>query len=449
MPLSAPTVSPYYPWDQINIPNTPPPSYPSPPDPPSLADLCRPHRPSLPLPRGALVTGHPGKLTRSLDILPALYHAGAWTSGYANIVRYMAARGVCDIDHDLTASQRADTLAYASYLGSRGAALLAFSLYVSPSAWAALTRPAYSQLLRFPLTWTVPLKLRAAAIAKTEHLGLDHLAADVDPEDGSSESKATTAPLTATGFLRLPAKPSVSDSMAPEQAAAIRLQSVTEDFFLVLDDLRGQGRYFLGRDKPSSLDFHVFGYLRLLKVRTPHPFMENCMRRSRPGSNLANFLEMMHAETVRWQKDEPHQHLPWVDHAAQGVVGMAARFTDGVVENTPGLGATWKRQRGDGVRHSEEQPADSLGALLTVGAAAAGAAAVGGALLFRALSPFGASLHHWDAPRPQLGGLYQFGSVGAMFEGLPGLDAPAKPSQAVRDTVHRDGVVEVAVDANP
>lgn len=360
----------------------------------------------------------------------------------------MAERGVCDIDRDLTAAQRADTLAYASYVGARGAALVAVSLYVSPSAWAALTRPAYSRLLRFPLTWTVPLKLRAAAVAKTEPLGLDHLAADVDPEDGSSEARATTAPLTATGFLRLPAKPGVSDSMAPEQAAAIRLQSVTEDFFLVLDDLRGQGRYFLGRDQPSSLDFLVFGYLRLLKVRTPHPFMENCMRRSRPGSNLAKFLEMMRAETIRWQEDEPRRHLPWVDPAAQGVVGMTARFADGVVENTPGFGATWKRWRGNGVRHTEEQPVDSWGVLLAVGAAAAGVAAAGGALLFRALSPFGASSHQWDA-RPQLGGLYQFGSVGAMFEGLPGLDAPAKPSQAVRDTLYRDGGVEVAVDAGP
>ncbi|KAK7914792.1 hypothetical protein PG985_012495 [Apiospora marii] len=378
-------------------------------------------------------------------VLPALHHAGTWISGYLNIVQHLAAHtSFTSADDDLTEAQRADALAYASYLSSRGSALLAFFLYVSPSAWTELTRPAYSSLLRFPLTWTVPLKIRSAAIAKTEHLGLDHLAADVDPEDGSSESKVT-APVTATGFLRLPTRPSVSVSMQPEQAAAIRLQSLLEDFFLTLDELRGNKAYFLGDEKPTSLDFLAFGCLRLLRVRTPHPFVEKCMARNPAGANLIKFLDTMQTNIIQWKDGYT---LPWTRPAAQSLVTLTSRFADNATENIPGVGDSWKSWRGDGVKESDGTR-DPTQVLFAVGAAVAGLAAVGGAVAFKALSPFGDTSHRWDAPKA---GLYQFGDIGTIFGSLPGFESPASPpipSPMERDTVYQGEKVEVAVDVEP
>lgn len=374
-----------------------------------------------------------------------MHHDGTWDSGYLNIVKYLAAHtSFTSVDDDLTEAQRADALAYASYLSSHGSALLAFFLYVSPSAWTELTRPAYSSLLRFPLTWTVPLKVRSAAIAKTEHLGLDHLAADVDPEDGSSESKVT-APITATGFLRLPARPSVSVSMQPEQAAAIRLQSLLEDFFLTLDELRGKKAYFFSDEKPTSLDFLAFGYLKLLRVRTPHPFVEKCMARNSAGSRLIKFLDTIQTEVIRWKDGHT---LPWTRPAAQSLITLTSHFTDDATGHIPGVGESWKSWRGDGVKDSDGMR-DPTQVLFAVGAAVAGLAAVGGAVVFKALSPFGAASHRWEAPKA---GLYQFGDIGTIFSSLPGLESPVPspiPSPMERDTVYQGEKVEVAVDVEP
>lgn len=356
----------------------------------------------------------------------------------------MATHTAHSIEDALSPSQQADSLAYASYLSSRASALLAFSLYVSPSAWADLTRPAYSSLVPFPLTWTVPLKLRAAAIEKTEHLGLDHLAADVDPEDGSSEFK-TTAPTTSTGFLRLPIRPSLGSVMQPEQTAAIRLQSLTENFFSVLVEALGASKYFLGREEPSPLDFLAFGYLRLLRVRTPHPFMETCMKRSQAGARLWKFLDVMHADIIRWQEGKPDVNLPWADATPRGIVGVAGRFVEGVADHIPALGQASKRWRGEGVK-TEEAGHDATQLVLAVGAAVAGLAAVGAAVLFKSLSPLGASVHRFEAPRAPAGGLHQFGAVGAMLSGLPDFEAAPRPSQSQSATVYRGDHVEVAVD---
>jgi sorting and assembly machinery component 37 len=290
----------------------------------------------------------------------------------------------------------------------------------------------------------VPLKLRAAAIAKTEHLGLDHLAADVDPEDGSSESK-TTAPTTSTGFLRLPIRPSVGSLMQPEQAAAIRLQSLTEDFFSVLDEALGGSKYFLGREEPSSLDFLAFGYLRLLRVRTPHPFMETCMKRSQAGSRLWKFLDAMHADTIRWQEGNPDADLPWTDATPRGVGGVTGQFVEGVADHVPALGPAWKKWRGEGVK-TEDAEHDTAQLMLTVGAAVAGLAALGAAVLFKSLSPLGASVHRFEAPRAPKGGLHQFGAIGDMLAGLPDFEAAPRPSQSQGGTVYKGEHVEVAVE---
>ncbi|KAK7756929.1 hypothetical protein SLS62_000945 [Diatrype stigma] len=371
-------------------------------------------------------------------VLPALSHRGTWTSGYANIVSYLAKHTSYSIDNDLTPLQKADSLACASYLTMRGSALLAMSLYVSPAAWARLTRPAYSSLLPFPLTWTVPPALRAAAVDKVEHLGLGHLAAEVDNADPSTDAAATT---TSTGFLRLPERFSPSSTLKPEQTAAIRLQGLAGDFFSVLDDLRGAKKYFLRDENPSSLDFLAYGYLALMQVQTPYPFLDTVMKRS--YSQLPEFTRGMRAAVPESGGAET-KDLPWqAPTTPNNTVSVLGRFADNFVESVPAIGDSWKRWRQGGVQGaSDDEVEDPTHLVLTVGAALAGLVAVGGGLLFKSLSPFGASIHRFEPEKGELTGLHRYGEIGAILQGLPAFSS-------TRDTLYHKGNVDVSVDVSP
>lgn len=349
----------------------------------------------------------------------------------------------CSIDDDdLTPMQRADSLACASYLTTRGSALLAMSLYVSPAAWARLTRPAYSSLLHFPLTWTVPPALRAAAVEKVEHLGLGHLAAEVDDADPSTDpSTDPAATTTSTGFLRLPARLGPSSTLKPEQTSAIRLQSLAGDFFSVLDDLRGEKKYFLRDEKPSSLDFLAYSYLQLMQVQTPHPFLDTVMKKS--YGRLLDFIQSMHDAMPFTSASGETKDLPWKAPVPAGPVGVLGRFADGVVENVPSLGDSWKRWRRGGMQAaSDDEVKDPTHLVLTIGGALVGLAAIGGGLLFRSLSPFGASIHRFEPEKEEKAGLHRFGEIGAILQGLPEFSP-------TRDTLYRKGNVDVSVDVEP
>ncbi|RYP74015.1 hypothetical protein DL770_007678 [Monosporascus sp. CRB-9-2] len=375
-------------------------------------------------------------------ILPALNHGGIWTSGYANVVSYLAKHHAsCSLDDDLTPPQRADSLACASFLATRGSALLAMSLYVSPATWAKLTRPAYSSLLPFPLTWTVPPAIRAAAIEKVEHLGLGHLAAEVDSGDPSTSPPAVST--TSTGFIRLPARLGPSSTLQPEQASAIRLQSLAGDFFSVLDELRGEKRFLLRDGKPSSLDFLAYGYLKLMQVQTPHPFLDSAMKRSH--RRLVGFVDEVHSSLPFALGDGASsvEDPPWQAPVPAGAVEVLGRFAHGVADSIPSAGDSWKRWRRGGVRDgADDKVKDPNQVALTVGGALLGLAALGGGLLFRSLSPFGANTHRFEPEKEDQTSLLRFGEVGAMLQALPVFP----PSS---DTLYHTGNVDVTVDVQP
>ncbi|KAI2628063.1 Tom37 C-terminal domain-containing protein [Hypomontagnella submonticulosa] len=341
--------------------------------------------------------------------LPALKHDGIWTSGYADIVKYLTSHVELHIDDDLTPLQRADSLACVSFLESRGAGLVAMSLYVSPKAWTEITRPAYSSLLPFPLTWTVPPAVRAAAIEKSEHLGIGYLAAEVDAEESPSSGLAET---TSTGFLKLRDRLGPSKTMQPEHTAAIRFQHFAEDFYSVLDRLRGDKKFFLRDDKPSSLDFLAYGYLRLMRIETPHPILMSALEKSYP--RLAAFAKELNASYGC------EQDLPWGEPALNSALGLIGRFAEGSVEAVPGVGDSWRKWRKGGVdSRARDDVRDPAQLIVAAGGAVASVAALGAVALFRAMAPFGASTHRFEAPREQQSGLRQFGEIGSILEGLP------------------------------
>ncbi|KAI1502932.1 outer mitochondrial membrane transport complex protein-domain-containing protein [Biscogniauxia marginata] len=342
-------------------------------------------------------------------ILPALFHKGTWASGYSDIVRYLKKHVDHGTDDDLIPLQAADSLAYASYLTTRGQGLLAISLYASPRAWAEITRPAYSSLLPFPLTWTIPPALRAAAIEKAEHLGMGYLAVELDTDGSSAPGLAET---TSTGFLRLRERLGPAATMQPEQTAAIRLQQLARDFYSTLDQFRGEKRFFLGDERPTSVDFLAYGYLSLLRVDTPHPILKTVLEKQ--FGRLSEFLGIMDTCAAR-------QESPWQQAPPRGVLNLLGNFSDGVIESVPGVGGSWKRwRRGGGVRSAgDDEVREPAQMALAVGGAIAGLATLGAAALFRGLPSFGASTHRFEPSRGDKPGLRQFGEIGALLDGLP------------------------------
>ncbi|KAI0422714.1 Tom37 C-terminal domain-containing protein [Xylaria grammica] len=343
--------------------------------------------------------------------LPALFHDDTWTSGYTNIISYLIHHSTSYVkslvDNDLTPQQEADLLAYSSYLSTRGSALVALSLYASPNAWVELTRPAYSALLPFPLTWTIPTAIRAAAVEKADYLGMGFLAAEAEADEAAAKSGAET---TSTGFLRLRQQLGPRKSMQPEQTAAIRFEQLADDFFTTLDDLRGSRRYLLGTPSPSSLDFLTYGYLALMRVQTPYPILARSLRaKSRP---TMQFLQMMESESQGYV-------LPRQESSPRGLPRTMCVFADGAIESIAGAGESWRRWRRGGIKSDEgEEVQDSGQPLAAIGSAVVGLAVVGAAVFLRGLSPFGASTHRFEAPKQETG-LYRFGEVGAMLDVLP------------------------------
>ncbi|KAI2471303.1 Tom37 C-terminal domain-containing protein [Annulohypoxylon bovei var. microspora] len=360
--------------------------------------------------------------------LPALNHEGIWTSGYTEIVSYLTRQGILDIDDDLTPLQRADSLACASFLATRGSALVAMSLYVSPKAWVDITRPAYSSLLPFPLTWTVPPGIRAAAIEKVQQLGIDHLAPEADAEESPSRGLAET---TSTGFLKLRNRAGPSTAMQPENKAAIRFQHFAETFFEVLEQMRGDNTFFLRNDRPASIDYLVYGYLQLTRVQTPHPTLRNALEAS--YGSLVGFSNAIQESFAQG----PDHELPSRDPAPKNALALIGRFAEGSLESVPGVGGSWQRWRVGGARGNGDDVREPVGHMLVALAGAlAGAAALGAVALFRVLGPLGAGTHRFEIPREEKKDLSQFGAIRELLDGLPVMESIlGEPEVQLRDRV--------------
>ncbi|KOS18398.1 Metaxin-like protein [Escovopsis weberi] len=416
-------------------------------DPECLAAITHLHnaRPSSPW---RLIPSNDPSVSPS-NFLPALNHNGTWTAGYAAIVKYLVANGLCDdIDRRLTRAQSADALSYAAFLGAHAAALVDVSLYVSATNWAAATRTAYAALLPFPLTWTVPALIRADAVKRAEHLGLAELDADFDPNGGLHLSAGRDA-LPESFRRHLPARTrrTVQEEMTPEQAAAIRLFALAEDCLTVLDQLlssspahddddvkieaeetndsegrpddrkengaqKGESRLRSFPGTPiSSLDCLLFAHLALMtQPAVPRSFLRECLDLKTP--RLRAFVDdMLHTHIVR------PGPLPWADPEPVPLARFGGRVLDSLVRHVPGLGDHYAAE----VRARAEQGRSGLDrdvAVLVLGTLAAGVAAGYGVLRYRALQPFGEPAQTWRTSRgARLG---EFGELGSMLSSALG-----------------------------
>ncbi|KAJ6788640.1 hypothetical protein PWT90_10793 [Aphanocladium album] len=358
------------------------------------------------------------------DLLPALNHDGVWTSGYRAIVRYLIAKSLAvDLDAGLTAKQRADVAAFSAYLGVHASALLDLSLYVSAANWSATTRPAYSSLLSFPLTWTVPPLIRADAIQRVEHLGLAELDTDFDPHGGLHLTAGRDA-LPETFRKHLPGtskhKNTVKEEMTPEQAVAIRLFSLTENCLGTLEGLLSKAerepRFFAGEEL-TSLDCLAFGYLALmLKAPVPRAFIKDWM--AEHAARLTAFVDDLLANSV-----PSTGSTVWAAVPQRGYLSATGRVLDSVIRHTPVLGEHYAgevRRRCEEKTVGIDQRAVSLAASLLFTGAAFGYLAY----WYRNLPPFGARSQTWRVYKAGGSRLSQFGELGSMLDSVLG---PVQP----------------------
>lgn len=404
------------------------------------------HLPSVPLPSQT-----PADPAPPPDHLPALQHNGAWTSGFRRIVNYLVRHGLAaDLDQpssssssDSSKSAVPDTLAYSAFLAEHAAPLLDLSLYVSAANWTAATRPAYSSLLPWPLTWTVPPLVRQSAVDRSRHLGLAELDTDFDPTRGLHLSTGRES-LPESFRRHLPAvdNRTVREHMTPEQAAAIRLSSLAEGCFSVLVDLLNASSQsvqsfdssesldakagFLLGPTLSSLDCLALGYLSLMHdAPVPRAFLRDSMDRSAP--QLTAYLARVRSATRLDSSPLSVTLAP----PANTVLAVSARALDTAIRNAPGVGERYA----DEVRYRAEK--GIAGALhprslfMAAGLVAAGAVLAYGVVSYRALPPFGARSQTWS--RVHGGRLGQFGDLGSMLSSALG-PVPGAPQASSLST---------------
>lgn len=359
------------------------------------------------------------------DCFPALSHDGVWTSGFRQIVTYLTSNSLCrDLDDGLSSSQKADSLAYSAFLSAHAAPLLDLSLYVSSANWAATTRPAYSKLLPFPLTWTVPPLIRHEAIKRVGHLALGDLDADFDPNGGLHLSTGRDSlPETFRRHLPMGTKKTVREEMTPEQAAAIRLFGLTEDCLSVLDGLlsaEANGPYLL-RPSVSSLDCLAFGYLAIMRdAPVPRSFLRDWMNQKAP--RLSEYVDKMEGACLKTPGP-----LPVSSQEERSILSVGARTLDSAILNTPGVGEHYATE----LRHRAEagtKGLDRRALMLAMSVMVTGAAVGYGLYFYKTMQPFGARTQVWKSMRGE-SRLSQFGDLGFMLDSALGPRAPPPAAQ--------------------
>ncbi|KAG5938347.1 hypothetical protein E4U53_008024 [Claviceps sorghi] len=384
------------------------------------------------------------------NLLPALNHNGSWTTGYLPIVQYAKLHVQGRIDEkqkDLSPSQQADDIAYCAFLTANAAPLVYLSLYVSAANWSTTTRPAYSALLPFPLTWTLPPLIRAEAIARAEHLGLAELDTDFDPNAGLHLTAGRDA-LPETFRKHLPArtKKTIREEMTPEQASAIRLFSLAEDCLSALNSLmvvnQGDGEgakpCFFGSDKrPSSADCLAYAYLALMVApAVPRSFLKDYICAETPRLAVVG----------DWVRGLCFNFTP---APRPTLLESTARVTDTVIRNLPSIGEHYA----DEMRHRKEAGLTGLdrrALIMAMGLLATGAAVGYGLQLYQSLGPFGSRTQIWRQKQPlqpQGNKLSQFGDLGSMLNSALGAyEPPPLPSGQYQSATGHLAEVDSEVD---
>ena len=184
--------------------------------------------------------------------LPALRDGTTWVSGFRGIIEYLRHNNGRVLDDALGREERADALAFGTYIESEGGRLLDLSMYLSDENFDVL-RGTFAKLLPVPARYYVPGVLRREARRRSDGLIPASSVSATDP----------TTPLPPPSAMTAMALPATREKLlAKATAERIKQVAIAANFLQAIQSRLGEGRYFFG-DKPSSLDCLAAGYLSL------------------------------------------------------------------------------------------------------------------------------------------------------------------------------------------
>ncbi|KIW07120.1 uncharacterized protein PV09_01993 [Verruconis gallopava] len=230
---------------------------------------------------------------------PVLEHNGNVYAGYKSISAYLSSRRSAPQSSDL----QPDIEAWSAFIQLRGQPLLDLYLYVSSNNYWNSISPVFTSILPWYSNYIVPPARRAAAIARTKHLGIRSLDLDsVDENAARDDSRhagqrtAANLPSGITNPEQLVMKQQSASWLRTQQHAdTFQLFQLTTSFFGPLQDLLGDKNYLLSNDVPTSLDCFAVGYLALMrKAPVPQPWLADALRTRFP--KLDEYIQRTYGE---------------------------------------------------------------------------------------------------------------------------------------------------------
>ncbi|KAF7115317.1 hypothetical protein CNMCM5793_001953 [Aspergillus hiratsukae] len=227
--------------------------------------------------------------------LPAVKNGTTWVSRFRNIVDYLRqySNGAWDLDKELSGIDRADNIAFSSFVESRGQPLLDLSLHVSSENYYNRTSPAYGAILQWPNQWIIPPRLRSAAKSRTEHLGLSSLDLQAMEDQRKREHSAAVAAGQIPKNLIQRPRDTVSSLLGKTpQQNQFKLEALTAELFEPLEEILGEKTYLLSDGGATTVDCLALGYLSLILIPDlPYSFLRSAMQAKAP--RLSTYTERL------------------------------------------------------------------------------------------------------------------------------------------------------------
>ncbi|KAK5135121.1 hypothetical protein LTR08_005646 [Meristemomyces frigidus] len=287
--------------------------------------------------------------------LPLLLDGHKRFSGFASIARHLDDVAATP---PASAKQQADSIAIGSFLEANAQTLLDISLYASSENYST-TRSAFTRILPWHANYLLPPKYRAAARARTEHLGISSI--DVDNVHGNEgvgkEQQGFEVETQKRASLLLPRKDTLRSLLGrPENVATFKLHALAENFFAPLQDMLGDCAYF-GGSEPTSVDCLAYGYLSLmLYPLLPQDWLASTLRRK--YKKLVAFTQRVHQDLqtsvddvmslskcatetdVAGRRKSCNMALPWTPPATSFFLDVAKTTARELMSYVPALRAS-------------------------------------------------------------------------------------------------------------
>ncbi|KAI9739665.1 MAG: hypothetical protein M1834_006383 [Cirrosporium novae-zelandiae] len=386
--------------------------------------------------------------------LPLLIDGPNSIAGFTSIIRYLSktSQGTWDLDTHLPLLETADTTAFSTFITTNGSQLLDLSLHLTSDNYTNVTRPIYTNLFRFPASWTLIPHLHAAAKARTAHLGLSSLdltSAEVpqtqSPHQQRELQELPSSSLLGNNTLLANSKSKLSYLLAEHHhTARFRLDALVSDFLSPLQDLLSSPeQHFLlsssssPEQQPTSLDCLAFGYLALAFYPTlPSPWLRRTIESKYPCivAYIQRTRALFSPESMRPIEELPPRHekksqIPWARPSSAGFFSLTSQL----VLSTPIINRILSHTINNDTASASISPFHRLHPLTTfVLSLICGGSTVTGLLLLNAMTEPGNGFHVFGIGRRMGGDLSEMGEAGAMLASLVPPSLPPVPLVGTR-----------------